>query len=123
MFFSKNVGFLIQKHEISNTKLAEILNKKPATITDYLKGRSYPTLEGVVVIANYFKITLDTLVLEDMNKIEYGIVEEAKIEYHKNMKKANTCLLSGGECSFRIQDELHREVDRLRAENEKLKGK
>lgn len=62
MSFGRNLERIRKDHHISQAKLGEMLGLTQQTISSYEKGTSSPNIEVLIRIANYFKISLDTLV-------------------------------------------------------------
>lgn len=62
MSFGRNLERIRKDHHISQAKLGEMLGLTQQMISSYEKGTSSPNIEVLIRIANYFKISLDTLV-------------------------------------------------------------
>ena len=54
---------LMDKNNVKGSKIAELLNLKKSPMTDWKNGQSKPTLEQVIILCEYFAVTLDYLVL------------------------------------------------------------
>jgi transcriptional regulator with XRE-family HTH domain len=68
MYFTQNIKHLSDKSRWKNVDLAERLNITPTQVGAYMKGKSFPKLEGVIEIARLFDINIDDLLLKDLSK-------------------------------------------------------
>lgn len=59
--FEKNLRDLIESRGLTNKALAADLNLTQATITRYLHGKREPELRNVVLLAEYFNVSVDWL--------------------------------------------------------------
>ncbi len=66
MFFSSNIKLLRNRKGISQAEVATALGIKRTTLTGYEKGTSSPSLKGVLAFADYYVISLDILLKEDL---------------------------------------------------------
>lgn len=66
MDFTRVFAALIEINRLSQTELARSLNVSKQAITNLKKGTSYPSLELLCAIAEYFDVSTDYLLgLED----------------------------------------------------------
>lgn len=89
-FFSTNLKFLREQHNLSQEQLAEKIDEKThqTTIGRWEKGLREPTMGNVVRIAEYFNVGMANLIAQDLrlkdykitNNINYGILKKALIE-------------------------------------------
>lgn len=70
---SKNIQYYMNKYEKSRQDMCEALGVKYTTFTDWVKGNSYPRIDKIELMANYFGIEKSDLVEERRNKSR-GIV-------------------------------------------------
>jgi len=68
MYFTQNVKHLASKSRWKNVDLAEKLNITPTQVGAYMKGKSFPKLEGVIEIARLFDVNIDDLLLKDLSQ-------------------------------------------------------
>ncbi len=68
--FSKKLSELIKAKGITQKELAEYLNYSPETVSKYCRGDAEPSHEVLIKLAEYFKVTLDELIM-DKKKDEY----------------------------------------------------
>ena len=55
VIFARNLKNLMDANQISRRDLSEALNISYHTITDWVKGKKYPRMDKVEILANYFK--------------------------------------------------------------------
>ncbi len=76
----ENLGKLIKhyrnKQGISQEKLGEMININSQHVSNIENGRRYPSLETVVAIANSLDITVDDLLVKDLNKTSSSVGKE-----------------------------------------------
>lgn len=70
----QNLKYLRKKHHISQRDLAEAVELARSTIGDYERGRSEPDIKTLIRLTDYFKISLDDLILKDLKKEDYEII-------------------------------------------------
>ena len=122
-YFSQNLEFLMKNKHITQTELANKLGKSKQVVNLYIKGTSFPTFEGFLIIAKVLNIGLDDLVYTDLNKAQYSIINEPEEKYLTSPIKRLNCYLTGDQCFFRFKEELEKENERLRARLSELEGK
>ncbi|MCQ2506318.1 MAG: helix-turn-helix domain-containing protein [Lachnospiraceae bacterium] len=61
MDFSQRIKQLRIKHNLTQGDLAKILGLKPTAISNYESKRNEPSIENLLVLANYFNISCDYL--------------------------------------------------------------
>jgi transcriptional regulator with XRE-family HTH domain len=66
--FSKNLFFLRKKFRITQTELASALGKGQSTIGNWESGEYKPTMEDLIKIGEYFAVSLDILVFEEIER-------------------------------------------------------
>lgn len=62
MKFNENLKATREKKNISIKQLAEAIEVKTYTITDWETGRSEPSINNLIKLSNYFNVTIDFLV-------------------------------------------------------------
>lgn len=65
---AKNIQFYMDKYGKSRQDMCEALGVKYTTFTDWVKGNSYPRIDKIELMANYFGISKSDLV-EDHNSL------------------------------------------------------
>ncbi|MCI6003818.1 MAG: helix-turn-helix domain-containing protein [Allisonella histaminiformans] len=63
---AKNIQYYMDKYGKSRQEMCEALGVKYTTFTDWVKGNSYPRIDKIELMANYFGISKADLV-EDHN--------------------------------------------------------
>ncbi len=61
MAFSKRLKMLRQKHRLTQSDLAEILELKPTAISNYESERNEPSFAKLIALAQYFDVSCDYL--------------------------------------------------------------
>lgn len=65
---AKNIQYYMDKYGKTRQDMCEALGVKYTTFTDWVKGNSYPRIDKIELMANYFGITKADLV-EDHNDL------------------------------------------------------
>lgn len=87
-FFGKNIKKIRSVKGMSQQAFAELFDLKRGTLGAYEEGRSEPKIETIIKIANYFSISIDKLLTDDITVNELlkfkgdltTITEQAKRE-------------------------------------------
>lgn len=66
---SKNLKYYMESRGIDRIKLCTDLNIKYTTLTDWIKGNTYPRIDKIEKMANYFGIRKSDLVEEHTNAL------------------------------------------------------
>lgn len=61
MTFHTRLKQLRQKHNLTQSELADILGLKPTAISNYEAGRNEPSFEKLIALSKYFDISCDYL--------------------------------------------------------------
>ena len=69
-YFSENLKKLRHTADITQEKLAEFIGVTPQTISKWERAETYPDIETLPVIANYFGVTIDELLGNDKIKTD-----------------------------------------------------
>lgn len=59
---AKNIQYYMDKYGKTRQDMCEILGVKYTTFTDWVKGNSYPRIDKIELMANYFGISKSDLV-------------------------------------------------------------
>lgn len=65
---AKNIQYYMDKYEKSRQDICEALGVKYTTLTDWVKGNSYPRIDKIELMANYFGISKADLIEEHTDK-------------------------------------------------------
>ena len=68
--FSNRIRFLRQSKQINQVQLSEKLNVTKQTISNWENGNILPSVEMLIKIANFFKVSTDYLLDRDVQKSE-----------------------------------------------------
>lgn len=75
-FIYLNIKYLREtKKRWSKKELADSLGKQPATIGDYEKGKSKPSIPVLIELSKIFDVSIDDLILRDIEKMGYSVNE------------------------------------------------
>lgn len=73
LFLSENIRRLRREADMTQDKLAEFLCVSPQTISKWERNETYPDIEMLPVIANFFDVTVDELMGNNKSKAEAEI--------------------------------------------------
>ena len=59
--FGENIRKLRDRHDMTQEALGKLLNVTQSTIAYYESGKKQPTLETLIIIADYFEVSTDFL--------------------------------------------------------------
>ena len=62
--FAKNLSYSVDKHGREQKEIAEIVGVAPSTFNAWIKGKKYPRMDKVELLANYFGILKSDLIEE-----------------------------------------------------------
>lgn len=74
--FAKNLRMYLERSGKTQKELAEIVGVSAPTMNDWIKGKKYPRIDKIEILADYFGILKSDLI-------------EEKTEEHLKMKKKN----------------------------------
>lgn len=77
--FSKNLSYYIERSGRTQKEIAEIVGVSTSTFNDWVKGKKYPRIDKVEILAKYFRILKSDLI-------------EEKTEEHRQMQEKNDTL-------------------------------
>ena len=69
-YFSKNLLLLRKKFGITQTQMGKVVDKQPSTIGNWENGVSYPDLNELVHLIQFFGISFEELTQKDFSKLE-----------------------------------------------------
>ncbi|MGJ0846552.1 helix-turn-helix domain-containing protein [Tissierella praeacuta] len=78
----KRIKELIEENKINQKELADRIGVSEVTISRYMTGERKPSLDAIILIANYFDVSLDYLV--GISKIKKICVSDNCLEFNKN---------------------------------------
>ena len=62
--FAKNLSYYIDKHCKEQKEIAEIIGVAPSTFNAWVKGKKYPRIDKIELLAQYFNILKSDLIEE-----------------------------------------------------------
>jgi repressor LexA len=66
--FAKNLSYYIDKSGKTKKDIAEIVGVAPSTLNEWTKGKKYPRIDKIEILANYFRILKSDLIEEQTEK-------------------------------------------------------
>lgn len=66
--YASNIIFLRKKHDCSQGDLGNLLKIKQSTVSLYETGRRKMSIDDLIIVADFFGVTLDQLVKRDLSK-------------------------------------------------------
>lgn len=75
---AKNIQYYMDKNGKTRNDMCKALGVKYTTFTDWVKGNSYPRIDKIEMMANYFGIEKSDLI-EDHSKPEYSSSAPARL--------------------------------------------
>ena len=77
--FSKNLRYYMESRGKNQKELAEIVGVSAPTMNDWLKGKKYPRIDKIEILANYFGILKSDLIEDKKEQpTEYDGLSEKK---------------------------------------------
>src|ERR1700760_2085777 len=68
-FLGKNLRYLRKQSSKTQSEIAALIKKGQTTVGNWENGISEPNLEELLIISNYFDISLDTLLKSDLSEM------------------------------------------------------
>ena len=97
--FSTNLKQIMLDHSKTQSDLVKDLNLRQATVSDWLNGKKYPRMDKVELLAKYFNVSINDLIMV-VPKFEYTMSTKEKMIIKKYRQ-----LDAGG------QDRSDRQID------------
>ena len=78
--FEMNIGEQInnlrKQHGLSQDDFVNLFNVSRQTISNWENGKSYPDLEMIIKVSDYFKISIDELLKNDVQTVKKLIMKK-----------------------------------------------
>ena len=103
---SNNLKRYLRINKVSRTQLSESLGISYSTISDWVNGKSYPRIDKIELMANYFGINKSDLVEDKANQKEIDIANTVN-DLMDNLN-SNQALMYSGEPMDEVTKELVR---------------
>lgn len=82
---AKNIQYYMDKHNKTRNDMCETLGVKYTTLTDWVKGKSYPRIDKIELMANYFGVSKADLVEDHtdapLEMTQHNIISDIEYEY------------------------------------------
>src|ERR1700733_1473514 len=75
-FLGQNIRYLRRQYSNTQTELASLIQKGQTTIGNWENGISEPNVEELLILSNYFDISLDILIKIDLSKTNWASVKK-----------------------------------------------
>ena len=79
---------LRENHKKTQTQIAQILDMPQSTYQHYENYRSVPSIDNLIKLADYYKVSLDYLVGRKFNH-EVGSLKKEEVDYVNALLKLN----------------------------------
>ena len=112
-FFCKNLVYLRREKRLRQHEMHDVLGFSRTTWSNYEKGKTAPSLDGLIKIARFFGISIDELVAEDV---------EQKFENRKYKPYVLSDKLSLVEENNAPWENINNRLDKLENEVDQLKS-
>ncbi len=76
---AKNLSYYINKSGKTKKEIAEIVGVAPSTLNEWTKGKKYPRIDKIEMLANYFRILKSDLI-------------EERTDEHRKISEKNSAL-------------------------------
>ena len=87
MNIGEQINNLRKQHGLSQDDFANLFNVSRQTISNWENGKSYPDLEMIIKVSDYFKISIDELLKNDVQTVK-------KIDNEKRQKEVSYTIAS-----------------------------
>ena len=90
---AKNIQYYMSKHNKTRSEMCEALGVKYTTFTDWVKGNTYPRIDKIELMANYFGINKSDLVEQREPSLHESLPkklssdEELLLEHYSKLNK------------------------------------
>lgn len=108
---AKNIRYYMEKNGLNATDLALELDFKYSTVLDWLKANTYPRIDKIEMMANYFKIEKSDLVEDKSTKTENQDISTMVDDLMNNLNSTQTLMFKG-----EPMDEITKELVRASIE-------
>ena len=68
--FAKNLAYYVKRSGKDQRVIAEAIGVAPSTFNEWIKGKKYPRIDKIEILANYFGILKSSLIEEVSEKKE-----------------------------------------------------
>lgn len=76
MNIGEQINNLRKQHGLSQDDFVNLFNVSRQTISNWENGKSYPDLEMIIKVSDYFKISIDELLKNDVQTVKKLIMKK-----------------------------------------------
>jgi transcriptional regulator with XRE-family HTH domain len=91
--FASNLRYLRKRKGVTQTEIAVLVEKAHTTIGNWEKRIAQPNIEELVMIADFFQISLDHLIVDDLALTSYNFEHNQTVKEEQEAYLANTAKL------------------------------
>lgn len=77
---AKNIKYYLRKNDVSQTDMCKTLGFKMSTVSDWMHARTYPRIDKIEMMSNYFGIEKSNLVEDKTDQTELTSKDTKQIE-------------------------------------------
>lgn len=92
---ANNIRYYMEKNGLNATDLALELDFKYSTVLDWLKANTYPRIDKIEMMANYFKIEKSDLVEDKSTKTENQDISTMVDDLMNNLNSTQILMYKG----------------------------
>ncbi|MDI3322618.1 helix-turn-helix transcriptional regulator [Pinibacter soli] len=124
--FASNLRYLRKRKGVTQTEIAILVEKAHTTIGNWEKRIAQPNIEELVIISDFFQISLDRLIVDDLALTSYNFehsqaVKEEQEAYLANTGKLIDSLQLNVDTLKQLMDVKDKQIAELMTENMFLK--
>ncbi|MBN2757520.1 MAG: helix-turn-helix transcriptional regulator, partial [Bacteroidales bacterium] len=76
MYFGANIKLVRKRKGRTQSEMADFLKMKRSTLSGYENGVAQPNIESLILISEYFNISIDTLLKINLSKLSESQLSE-----------------------------------------------
>ena len=114
-FLGKNLRYLRKQSSKTQSEIAALIKKGQTTVGNWENGISEPNLEELLIISNYFDITLDTLLKVDLSEVNVYQRQGGAVPNPFEHVDTESLMLKEDKLNYVLQEikNLREEVERI----------
>ena len=85
---AKNIKYYMELNKVTQTDLCNMLGFKMSTFSDWVHARTYPRIDKIEMLANYFGIEKSDLVEDRLNTSEQELTAKDEKDIAKRLEAA-----------------------------------
>lgn len=107
---AKNIKYYLRKNDVSQTDMCKTLGFKMPTVSDWMHARTYPRIDKIEMMANYFGVEKSDLVedksLTELNKRDSKQIEDIIQDTKKTLLSQEGLMFDGEPVSQESLDSI-----------------